>query len=197
MNILIEPVRPEDVPVTSAVLGRAYVTNPVNIAAFGENPRPNEALMRFLLEFVKSRQFYIARESGQVVGAMGMAEWPNCQQSPSDAPMPPILLKEFRGSRRRMNKWSKVWAERDPKEHHWHFGPFGVLPERQRQGIGSQLLTYFCAHVDRLGAAAYLETDMPENLRLYQRFGFTVTAEAPVLGVPNWFMWRSPRRGGL
>ncbi len=86
-----------------------------------------------------------------------------------------------------------VWAKLDPKQPHWHFGPFGVLQERQRQGIGSQLLTYFCEHVDRLGAAAYLETDKPGNVRLYQRFGFEVTSEAPVLGVPNWFMWRSPQ----
>jgi len=197
MNILIESVRPEEIPVASAVLGKAYVTNPLNVAAFGENLRPNEALMRFLLEFKTGTQFYIARESGQIVGAMGITECPDCQQSPSETPMPPALLKEFRGSRRRMKKWSQVWAERDPKEHHWHFGPFGVLPERQRQGIGSRLLTYFCEHVDRLGAAAYLETDRPENLRLYQRFGFTVTAEAPVLGVPNWFMWRPPRQDRL
>ncbi len=86
-----------------------------------------------------------------------------------------------------------AWAKLDPKQPHWHFGPFAVLPERQGQGIGSQLLTYFCEHVDRLGAAAYLETDKPENVRLYQRFGFEVTSEKPVLGVPNWFMWRSPR----
>ncbi len=67
-----------------------------------------------------------------------------------------------------------------------------MLPERQGQGLGRQLLTYFCEHVDRLGMAAYLETDKPENVRLYQRFNFEVTSEALVLGVPNWFMWRSP-----
>jgi GNAT superfamily N-acetyltransferase len=197
MNILIEPVRPEEIPVASAVLGKAYVTSPLNVAVFGENLRPNEALMKFLLEFMTGAQFYIARESGQIVGVMGMTEWPHCQQSSSETPMPPALLKEFRGSRLRMKKWHQTWAERDPKEHHWHFGPFGVLPERQRQGIGSQLFTYFCEHVDRLGAAAYLETDKPENLRLYQRFDFIVTAEAPVLGVPNWFMWRPPRQDRL
>ena len=92
-----------------------------------------------------------------------------------------------------MKKWFHIWEQNHPKEHHWHFGPFGVLPERQRQGIGSQLLNYFCEHLDRLGAAAYLETDKPENVQLYQRFGFSVIAEAPVLGVPNWFLWRNSR----
>ena len=43
-----------------------------------------------------------------------------------------------------------------------------------------------------LGARAYLETDKRENVRLYQRFGFTVVESAEVLGIPNWFMSRVP-----
>ena len=38
----------------------------------------------------------------------------------------------------------------------------------------------------------YLETDKPENVTLYERFGFKVTGEAKVFGVPNWFKWREP-----
>ena len=43
------------------------------------------------------------------------------------------------------------------------------------------------------GDVAYLETDKPENVSFYQRFGFEVTEEAQVLGIPNWFMLRRPR----
>jgi hypothetical protein len=39
-----------------------------------------------------------------------------------------------------------------------------------------------------------LETDKPENVRLYERFGFEVRCHAFVLGVQNWFMWRQPTR---
>jgi hypothetical protein len=39
---------------------------------------------------------------------------------------------------------------------------------------------------------SYLETDKPENVRLYKRFGYHVTAEAEVLGVTSWFMTREP-----
>lgn len=38
--------------------------------------------------------------------------------------------------------------------------------------------------------AFVLETDKPENVRLYKRFGYHVTAEAEVLGVTSWFMTR-------
>jgi ribosomal protein S18 acetylase RimI-like enzyme len=40
---------------------------------------------------------------------------------------------------------------------------------------------------------AYLETDKPENVRFYERFGFEVVGEEEVLGVPNWFMLRRAR----
>jgi hypothetical protein len=45
-------------------------------------------------------------------------------------------------------------------------------------------------HMDAYGAVAYLETDRHANVRFYQKFGFTVVAEADVMGVPNWFMSR-------
>jgi ribosomal protein S18 acetylase RimI-like enzyme len=64
------------------------------------------------------------------------------------------------------------------------------LPERQGQGVGSLLLSHFCEYVDERKQAAYLETDVRRNVHLYERFGFTVVEEEPVLSVPNWFMWR-------
>lgn len=64
----------------------------------------------------------------------------------------------------------------------------------QRRGIGSQLLEQFCRHVDQTGQAAYLETDKSENVRLYERFGFSVTKEVRLLGARTWFMWRPQRQ---
>ncbi|HEY86448.1 MAG TPA: GNAT family N-acetyltransferase [Dehalococcoidia bacterium] len=85
----------------------------------------------------------------------------------------------------------RVWSKHHPRKFHWHLGPIAVVPEVQERGIGSQLLEYFCRHVDQAGQAAYLETDRPENVPLYERFRFSVIEEAPVLGVRNWFMWRT------
>jgi len=53
------------------------------------------------------------------------------------------------------------------------------------------MLTAYCAHMDAYGAFSYLETDRPENVSFYQKFGFVVMAEAEIMGVPNWFMSRS------
>jgi ribosomal protein S18 acetylase RimI-like enzyme len=51
--------------------------------------------------------------------------------------------------------------------------------------------------MDAAGEDAYLETDKPENVRFYERFGFEVVGEQEVIGVPNWYMARRPdaRRG--
>jgi ribosomal protein S18 acetylase RimI-like enzyme len=84
------------------------------------------------------------------------------------------------------------WSRRDPKEPHWHLGPIAVDWGLQGRGIGSALLTRFCADMDDKDALSYLETDKSENVGFYQRFGFSVIAKAQVLGITNWFMSRLP-----
>jgi hypothetical protein len=59
------------------------------------------------------------------------------------------------------------------------------------------MLNAFCMVVDGTGAHAYLETDKRENVRLYERVGFTVVESAEVLGVPHWFMSRLSRARAL
>ena len=56
------------------------------------------------------------------------------------------------------------------------------------------MLERFCARMDDEGEMAHLETDNPENVRFYERFGFATVDEAEVLGIPNWFMRREPVR---
>jgi hypothetical protein len=58
------------------------------------------------------------------------------------------------------------------------------------------MLNAFCGLVDGTCTPSYLETDKRENIRLYQRFGFTVVESAEVLGIPNWFMSRVPWASG-
>ncbi len=73
---------------------------------------------------------------------------------------------------------------------HAHFGPFGVEPELQGCGIGTVVLREYTRRLDEAGENSYLETEKPQNVALYSRFGYEVIAEAEVLGAPNWFMWR-------
>ena len=94
------------------------------------------------------------------------------------------------GKALRIRKWGSIWAKHHPDKAHCHLEAIGVLPKRQGQGVGSRLLDHFCAHVDQRRQAAYLETHLLKNVRLYERFGFNVIDKASVLSLQHWFMWR-------
>ena len=47
-----------------------------------------------------------------------------------------------------------------------------------------------CQQLDQTGRPGYLETDRPENVAFYRRFGFETTQQTSILGVPNFFMRR-------
>jgi hypothetical protein len=55
------------------------------------------------------------------------------------------------------------------------------------------MMDAFCAVADKHDLLAYLETDKADNVRFYEKFGFETVGEASVIGVPNWFMTRTPR----
>ena len=196
-QISIGPLQESELPEAVAVSTRAYSTNPLGLAVYREHrnkERYEEAAYRQLFGHMPG-QVFIAKKDEHVVGVMRMVEWPHCQ-IPLNIKWRelPVMLIILRGLAIRMLTAMRVWSKHHPREPHWHLGPIAVVPEMQGRGIGSQLLEHFCRHVDQVGQAAYLETDRPENVPLYERFGFSVTEEAPVLGVRNWFMWRPPRQ---
>jgi hypothetical protein len=49
-----------------------------------------------------------------------------------------------------------------------------------------------CATFDQEGRVGWLETDKERNVRFYNAFDFEVVETATILGVPTWFMRRSP-----
>ena len=90
----------------------------------------------------------------------------------------------------RKSVWFKEWAEHDPVEQHWHLGPIGVLPSHRGRGVGTELMKRFCKEVDNCSAKAYLETDLYENVRFYEKFGFKVISRSDIFNVENRYMVR-------
>jgi len=136
-----------------------------------------------------------ALRSNRLVGICGMARPGFCQPRAMEkiAVLPGAVIGNPISTPLRISRWVGEWARRDARELHWHLGPVTVEPMLHGQGIGTAMLHAFCAVVDSTGANAYLETDKVENVRLYQRFGFTVMESAEVLGIPNWFMLRAAK----
>lgn len=180
------------------LLGRGMRDNPVNVRTFGtcNADRRCRALTRFfvpVLHGLYQRGLVLgAFRERSLVGACGMARPGLCQPTSLEklTIIPSVLFGNPLAVSMRVFKWAGEWARRDPPESHWHLGPVAVDSQVQGQGIGRAMLTEFCARVDGCGGLSYLETDKPENVRFYQKFGFNVTAEAEILRVPNWFMSR-------
>jgi GNAT superfamily N-acetyltransferase len=194
-GIRIEALRPEMVPEASRVLARAFVTNPVHVVAFGPDQLSrNEAFFRTGLAAMKGPKV-VALEGSQIVGVLHSVDSPDCQFSgPEKLRMTPAMIGGFGlRSALRVSSWLAAWAKHDPSGPHSHLGPIGVEPSAQGRRIGQQLMDRYCEELDRTGTAGYLETDKPENARFYGHFGFETTGEIPVLGVPNYLMWRKAR----
>jgi ribosomal protein S18 acetylase RimI-like enzyme len=191
-------LRRTDLRPAALILGRAMCDNPVNVRAFGvaNVERRRQALERFfrpvLLGLYERGLIYGAYRDNALVGVCGIARPGFCQPTPLEKLrlLPSLVFCNPPGTALRVLNWANAWAHRDPEEPHWHLGPVAIEPCVQRHGIGSALLTAFCVNMDAYGAVAYLETDRRANVHFYRKFGFTVVAEADVMGVPNWFMSR-------
>ena len=180
------------------LLGRGMRDNPANVRTFGirNTDRRCRALTRFfrpvLHGLYQRGLIFGAFRDSSLLGVCGVARPGLCQPTLMEklSVIPSVVFGNPLGAPMRMVKWVREWARRDPRDPHWHLGPVAVDVRVQGQGIGRAMLAEFCARMDECGALSYLETDKSENVRFYQKFGFRVIEEAPVLGIPNWFMSR-------
>jgi pimeloyl-ACP methyl ester carboxylesterase/ribosomal protein S18 acetylase RimI-like enzyme len=200
-SILVRDLRPQETPEAVAVLARGMRDNPLHVAAYGEDPerrlRCHARLMRALLRTFSAQQPICAIRGGRLVGVTGVAPDGTCQATPMQRlRLLPSLVALGPRTAARVGSWISGWAKHDPHEAHVHLGPLAVDAHLQGQGIGSLIVQEHCRRLDRAREVGYLETDKRENVRFYERFGFEVIAEEPVIGVPNWFMRREPRPPG-
>jgi GNAT superfamily N-acetyltransferase len=202
-KVTLRELGPSDLDSAARLLSRGMSDNPANLRAFAitNAARRQKALARFfrpVLSGVYRRGLIYGAFCDQVlVGVCGIARPGFCQPALLEklSIVPAVVLGNPGATTLRILKWAGEWAQHDPRQTHWHLGPVAVDPCFWGTGIGSAMLTAFCAHMDAYGACAYLETDRRENVRFYQRFRFEVVDETEVLGIPNWFMLRRGRTG--
>ena len=195
-NIDVRPIGGEELQMAALVAARGMRDNPLHVAAIGENPERRVRVMNRVFSRLlplDGRPTLGAWDGDRLVGVADSAEPGRCQPSPRDRlRLAPAMLMAGRAAPR-MARWLSAWATHDPDCPHSHFGPLAVDRDLQGKGIGTLLLSAYCRRLDDAAMLGYLETDKRENVRLYERFGFVVTAEAEVIGVKNWFMTREAR----
>lgn len=191
-NISISVLRSDQTAAAACIFARAFVTSPLNAAAFGTAAlSANEAFFRSGLAVMKGTKL-VAIENSRIVGAIHWANSPGCQLSGVEKLRAiPAMVKAFGlGSAIKVISWLSAWSKHDPCEPHAHLGPIAVDPGDQGRHIGHKLMDCYCGEIDRTCAVGYLETDRPENVGFYKRFGFEVMATMSILGVINYFMRR-------
>lgn len=181
------------------LLARAFRDNPMNRAVLRRRPasrvRANRVGARLLLER--------AREAGHVLVATSGAG-AESRASPTggtlvgalvgfgpDLPPPPTpglhhLTLLLRQGLRATWRWGVVQAELAairPTDRHWTLAMVGVEPGDWGRGLGAGLVARWVAAVAHDPAPAWVETDRPELVPFYRRFGFEPEARARVHGV--------------
>lgn len=70
----------------------------------------------------------------------------------------------------------------------------GVATELQGQGFGRKLLRALIDKCDQSEIALYLETEIEQNVTLYEKFGFNTVKQItlPIVNHPMWEMVREP-----
>ena len=170
--------------------------NPIHIAAFGPDTERRVRMLARLFTAIwrhMDQHALCARRNGDLVGVCGRLPPGACRPTPLQGlRMAPALAAGGPRTLLRTLRWVGSWSRRDPDEPHEHLGPVAVDRHLQGLGIGSAMLAVHAEDLDLRRLTGWLETDKPENVRLYQRFGYEVVEQADVLGTPCWFMRRPP-----
>jgi GNAT superfamily N-acetyltransferase len=175
-----------------SLLAGAFVTNPLHRSAFGiERIDQNRLFFRIGLRHMFNGQAFVALVDDAVCGYVHFNESPHCLPAPEEIPhAAATLLKPLGEAIPKIIQWFGRWCRVDPEEPHIHLGPIGVAPEVQGRGIGTVLMNRYIDHLKTRKTAGYLETDRPENVEFYKKFGFVVLREETLIGTPTWYMWR-------
>jgi len=197
-DLSIRELHHEELTSAANLTARGMSENPLNIAAFGRDPVRRAERMRKMFRVALPMTFRKGFVLGifdneTLVGVAGSLPSVACQLSSRERLFlgPRLAVAVGFSGFARLARWMSLWASHDLPEPHWHLGPVAVDTRLQGHGIGSALMTEYCRRLDRAGSVSYLETDKAENVKFYEKFGFRQTAEAMVLGVPNWFMRRA------
>lgn len=188
--VTIQAMQPQEIDEATAVLSRALLSNPLQEAVYrSHDHKTGQEIKENFRETLKKKpsQTFVAKLGSQIVGVYRMKP---CIGRPFCSLNQLSLSLQFSTVQEREQSWLEAWASHDPIQQHSHFGPVGVLPEFQHQGVGRQLLQHYCDWLDSNQLAAYLEADKWQNVGFYEKFGFRIVEQAEILGIQNYFMWR-------
>jgi GNAT superfamily N-acetyltransferase len=195
-SVPVRPAVPAEVPALAGVLARAFAADPmVRWPMIADDELPRRIRMMFEIvdtAYAGEGWLYVA---GDELGVMGLLPPGTAgrEQEIADAVAPAIAALTPDGGERYERFWAWIGSLLPP-EPHWLLDQVAVEPAAQGRGIGGAMLRFAIERAERDGLPLCLETGVPANVRLYERFGFRVTraVSAPAGGPHIWFMRRHP-----
>lgn len=186
-----------DIPVTAAMLARAFHDDPVAAWTCPSDDLRWRMLERFYA--TRLRQVLRAGEVWVEPALAGAALWlspgnartsvrddlelARCQMHPRLLARLPLVVRGLKG----------IEAQH-PSKPHWYLNVLGTAPEAQGRGIGSAVMETVLDRCDQERSGAYLESSKEANVAFYERHGFRVVHEHDLPRGPRlWLMWRDPR----
>lgn len=199
-DLRIRPATSDDAGELSALLGAAFMDDPVSGWIFEDETDRRRLHPDFFRPFV---DLILAAGLVHVAGEhTGTTLWLPIDVStdpPSGDPLSPAIEKAIGPEySARFAVLDGLMADHHPHDRDHAYLPFiAVRPDRQGMGIGTALLRHHLTALDRAGTPAYLEASSPRNAALYARLGFQrmpFTLDLPD-GPSLYPMWREPAAG--
>jgi ribosomal protein S18 acetylase RimI-like enzyme len=182
-------------------MSTAFADDPLWLYLYPERQQRQRALEGFFRS-VLALSINQGKTYGFGISPAGVAVWdfpgqPRVSLSPAAfAPffrlaLSPFALAAFR-VRRVFAQFERMRRTYAP-EPHFYLQTIGIRPDSQGQGLASRLIRPFLAEADGRGLPCYTETVTPENVSLYQHYGFQVAEQCrlPGLHLTLWGFYRS------
>lgn len=119
---------------------------------------------------------------------------------PQSVPAPPALEERYAALCRsigdaaveRFGRFAEACGRLEPKEPHYSLGMVGVRSEHHGRGYGRSLLdaVHALSDSDSTSRGVALSTETPENLSLYQHFGYEILGEERIDELTTWALYR-------
>src|SRR5688572_21492005 len=91
----------------------------------------------------------------------------------------------------RLELYEKMSSRAEPKDPHYLIGMIGVRPEHHRKGYARAILERVkdLSTRDRRSIGVCLNTENPDNVPFYERFGYRTIAEVQIQDLHSWCMF--------
>jgi ribosomal protein S18 acetylase RimI-like enzyme len=185
----------EGIPDASALLASAFAGDPLMRFLFGDRGMMYQYGLHMFFTYILRQRLRqgalpLSRLSGaQVVGIASIAE-PFGNHAEPAAWEPPAFMGPRTAAR--FELYNQAVDTHAPAQPHVYLGVLGVHPRAQARGHGRALLEAVrvrsAANPDSAGV--YLDTTQPDNVALYQRFGYQVVGFERLDGIQIWCMFR-------